>query len=239
MVLMGCCRRRIQIEPTSFLPNLSSGQASLSLDFQKEYTPTPIVTTPYPSENVDFEYTEAYALYNWELFFHIPLMIADRLSKSQRFEEAQKWFHRIFDPTDTSSLPAPQQYWNTKPFYYTAQQDYQKQRIQTLLNLLAVGGDPVKRAHLSDDDLATLEEFENSVDEWRRNPFEPHLIARLRSTSYQKTVVMKYIDNLIAWGDQLFRGDTIESINEATQLYIMAQKSLVAGLKRFLHAQCQ
>ena len=37
-----------------------------------------------------------------------------------------------------------------------------------------------------------------------------------------KTVVMKYIDNLIAWGDQLFRRDTIESINEATQLYILA-----------------
>jgi hypothetical protein len=44
----------------------------------------------------------------------------------------------------------------------------------------------------------------------------------MRTTAYQKTVVMKYIDNIIAWGDQLFRRDTIESINEATQLYIMA-----------------
>jgi hypothetical protein len=33
---------------------------------------------------------------------------------------------------------------------------------------------------------------------------------------------MKYLDNLIAWGDQLFRTDTIESINEATQLYVLA-----------------
>ena len=31
---------------------------------------------------------------------------------------------------------------------------------------------------------------------------------------------MKYIDNLIAWGDQLFSQDTIETINLATQLYV-------------------
>ena len=44
--------------------------------------------------------------------------------------------------------------------------------------------------------------------------------------SYQYAVVQKYVDNLIAWGDQLFRRDTIESINEATQLYVLAAKIL-------------
>jgi hypothetical protein len=37
-----------------------------------------------------------------------------------------------------------------------------------------------------------------------------------------KWVVMKYIEALIAWGDYLFRQDTIESINQATQLYVLA-----------------
>ena len=37
---------------------------------------------------------------------------------------------------------------------------------------------------------------------------------------------MKYLDNLIAWGDSLFRQDTIESINEATQLYVLAANLL-------------
>ncbi len=37
---------------------------------------------------------------------------------------------------------------------------------------------------------------------------------------------MKYIDNLIAWGDQLFRRDTMESINEATTLYVLAYELL-------------
>ena len=77
-------------------------------------------------------------------------------------------------------------------------------------------------------DLLTKEkeELEKQVNEWRDNPFKPHLIARMRIMAYQKTVVMKYIDNLIAWGDQLFRRDTIESINEATQLYILAAEIL-------------
>ena len=37
---------------------------------------------------------------------------------------------------------------------------------------------------------------------------------------------MKYLDNLIAWGDSLFRQDTIESINEATQRYVLAANIL-------------
>lgn len=37
---------------------------------------------------------------------------------------------------------------------------------------------------------------------------------------------MKYLDNLIAWGDHLFQQDTMESINEATQLYVLAANIL-------------
>jgi hypothetical protein len=39
-------------------------------------------------------------------------------------------------------------------------------------------------------------------------------------------VVMKYRDNLIAWGDNLFRQDTLETINEATQIYVLAANIL-------------
>ena len=40
---------------------------------------------------------------------------------------------------------------------------------------------------------------------------------------------MQYLDNLIAWGDRLFRQDTIEAINEATTLYVLAYELLGAG----------
>jgi receptor-binding and translocation channel-forming TcA subunit of Tc toxin/ABC toxin-like protein/neuraminidase-like protein/putative peptidoglycan binding protein/virulence plasmid A protein len=226
----GLLQRKVQTEPHLFLPRPPSGSTPQPLDFKETYRPDevshPIVVEPYPTEDVDFEYGGAYSLYNWELFFHAPLVIADRLSKNQRFEEAQKWFHYIFDPTDISSDPVPQRYWRTKKLYETTREDYQRQRIQQLLELLAVGGDPQRRATLSPRQLQELTTLEDSVREWRKQPFKPHLIARMRTTAYQKAVVMKYIDNLIAWGDQLFRRDTIESINEATQLYILAAEIL-------------
>lgn len=174
----------------------------------------------YPKENIDFSYDGAYSLYNWELFFHTPLLIADRLSKNQRFEEAMKWFHYIFDPTDSSTNEkSPQRFWKVLPFYKNSQPE--KEQIQNLLTLLST-----KYSDLDDEQKKEKQEIERQVSEWRDNPFDPHLIARLRITAYQKNVVMKYIDNLIAWGDQLFSRDTIESINEATQLYIMAYNIL-------------
>ena len=42
------------------------------------------------------------------------------------------------------------------------------------------------------------------------------VVARTRTLAYQYYVVMKYLDNLIEWGDSLFLQDTIETINEAT-----------------------
>ena len=52
----------------------------------------------FPKE-IDVSDHGPYANYNWELFFHVPLTVAVHLSKTQRFAEAQRWFHYIFDPT--------------------------------------------------------------------------------------------------------------------------------------------
>jgi hypothetical protein len=58
------------------------------------------------------------------------------------------------------------------------------------------------------------------------HPFQPHVVARTRTVAYQYHVVMKYLDNLIDWGDSLFMQDTIETINEATQCYVLAANIL-------------
>ena len=57
---------------------------------------------------------------------------------------------------------------------------------------------------------------------YRDDPFDPHRIAALRPAAYRRTVVMAYIDNLLGWGDMLFRQYTGESIDEARMLYIYA-----------------
>lgn len=169
------------------------------------------IIKPYPAEPVAFALGDSYAEYNWELFFHVPLLIAERLSADRRFDEALKWFHRIFDPTNRDTgVERPQRFWITKPFFEAGSDTYYEQRIEQVLEK-AAGGD---------------EETLKAVRNWLRNPFQPDVVARTRTTAYQKAVVMKYLDNLIAWGDQLFRQDTLETINQATQLYVLAAELL-------------
>jgi peptidoglycan hydrolase-like protein with peptidoglycan-binding domain len=188
-----------------------STQVSPSNSFYfNSYNPTSgvaVADTTTSSEIVDFELDGAYAIYNWELFFHAPLLIATQLSKNQRFEEAIRWFHYIFNPTNTGrDGDTPQRYWVTKPFFEHQDTDYQEQLIGNI--------------------LANINSHETELDAWKNNPFKPHLIARYRPVAYQKAVVMKYIDNLIDWGDQLFRRETLEAINQATLRYIMAHELL-------------
>ncbi|HZB29592.1 MAG TPA: hemopexin repeat-containing protein, partial [Streptosporangiaceae bacterium] len=54
------------------------------------------------------------------------------------------------------------------------------------------------------------------------DPFDPHAIAELRPEAFRRAVVMGYIDNLLDWGDMLFRRYTAESVDEARMLYIYA-----------------
>ncbi|MEM8999770.1 MAG: neuraminidase-like domain-containing protein [Bacteroidota bacterium] len=221
--------------PTQGIPAMMSRDTQLKnsgFSFRKRYIPTPWVYDfnigdAYPEEVVDFSPDGSYSPYNWELFYHTPLMIANSLSKNQRFEEAMEWYHYIFNPLgvegqlpDGSTAGSPQKYWITKPFFLTTDADYNKQRIDTILRMIA--GDDT-----TDGYSAQLRaDLEAQVRDWRNNPFEPHRIAQYRNVAYQKTVFMKYLDNLVAWGDHLFRQDSMESINEATQLYILAAELL-------------
>lgn len=161
---------------------------------------------PTAQGGVDFTRGGAYAAYNWELFFHAPMLIAAKLTAEHRFEEAMRWYHRIFDPTSTDGPEAPQRYWVTRPFFEHSGEDYRRQRIESILGDI---GD-----HL--DELRA----------WKNHPFSPHTVARHRPVAYQKAIVMKYLDNLIGWADQLFRRDTLESINQAVLLYTLAAEIL-------------
>ena len=76
-----------------------------------KYDPSPMVEKPYPVKDIDFTSGGAYSVYNWELFFHVPLTIAMHLSKNGRFEDAMRWFHFIFDPTDDTDGTTPERFW--------------------------------------------------------------------------------------------------------------------------------
>ena len=174
------------------------------------YNPSNWVQEPFPVKNLDFTFDGAYSIYNWELFFHFPLLVAIHLSQNQNFKDAQQWFHLIFNPTDNSQGPTPERFWRVQPFQYT-----DVRLIQDILVNLSTNQDP--------------ELYKQTVDSivvWKQNPFQPWVVAKFRPTAYMLKTVTAYLDNLIAWGDSLFQQYTIETVNEAAQLYIMAANIL-------------
>ena len=181
--------------------------------FQVTYDPTGAVIhydrdrTLYPEDTLDFWMDAPTAIYNWELFFHIPMFIANKLMQEQRFAEAMDWYHLVFNPTNEADPDhgggTSARFWQFYPFFEHA-----------------MAGIP------SIQDIMDNSNLSIAVGEWARDPFKPHLIARNRIGAYMRNVVMKYLDNLVAWGDNLFRRDTMESINEATLLYVLAAQIL-------------
>jgi hypothetical protein len=73
---------------------------------------------------------------------------------------------------------------------------------------------------------------ESLLKAYRDRPFDPHAIAGLRPAAYRRSVVMGYIDNLLDWGDMLFRQYTPESVDEARMLYVLAYDLLGARPER-------
>jgi hypothetical protein len=179
--------------------------------FQTTYQPvTARVKWGEDNEILDFSPGAAYSVYNWELFFHIPLYVAQLLSQNQQFEDAERWFNYIFDPTRQGPDAVPQRFWVTQPLHDLTAPAILAEGINQLLALVNQG-DPGALAQ---------------VNLWRSDPFNPYLIADLRPVAYMKRTVMSYLDNLIAWADNLFASDSREALSEATLLYVIAAEVL-------------
>ena len=170
------------------------------------YHPTSLVDPDYPVKELDFSSRGAYSVYNWELFYHVPITIAMHLTQNGQFADAERWLRYIFDPTDASADPAPMKFWKVRPF-----SDMTVRSIEDILTNLSTQADP----QLFQDTVA-------SIEAWKASPFRPHLVARYRQSAYMYKAVMAYLDNCIAWGDSAFMLDTGESVNEATQMYVLA-----------------
>lgn len=198
--------RNLQLVPDTIDP---TGADVFS--FSATYEPSsPRVSWGENNEIIDFARDAAYSVYNWELFYHAPLFIAERLSQNQQFEDAVTWFHYIFDPTRQGPEPVPQRFWIPKPLGSLTTPEILSEQINNLL-LLVNQHDPNAVAE---------------VTSWRRDPFNPFLLADQRPVAYMKRAVMSYLDNLIAWADNLFGSDSREALGEATLLYVLAGEIL-------------
>jgi hypothetical protein len=208
-------RREISISGVAALFDLpqQSWQGATPVAMTSVVDTTSSLTAPGMRFEPD-ETRSPHASYNAELFFHVPLLIASFLTRNQRHAEAQQWLRLILDPTTAEAGTGNQRYWRYLPF----RKHSETQPIDELLRLLA---DPGVPASNSDKQQITTQ-----IDVWSKNPFRPHTVAQLRPRGYQFATVFKWLDNAFAWGDSLFRQYTTESINEATQLYMLIAKFL-------------
>ncbi|MBX2800155.1 MAG: hypothetical protein KTR31_20925 [Myxococcales bacterium] len=150
------------------------------------------------SDVVGFSSWSPHRLYNWELFVHIPLRIAERLREEGKYADALTWLHRVLDPS-----------WASQPYASTPTTDANEAwRPRPLFDPLPFT-DPELKAEL-----------------WADGPFDVHAVAENDPEVYRFAVARQYVETLTAWGDHLFARDSIESIAEATQIYLYAQQFL-------------
>ncbi|WP_223490707.1 neuraminidase-like domain-containing protein [Pseudomonas sp. A-RE-19] len=83
------------------------------LDWDTQFLPeAPPQAGPIDEPNGAFN--GANGLFFWELFFHLPHLVAARLRDEDRFLEAQNWLHYLFDPQAPADSAQP----NPKPLYW-------------------------------------------------------------------------------------------------------------------------
>jgi hypothetical protein len=176
------------------------------------YVPTygdhsPFAIFHAPAEGMDFDSICAYALYNWEVFFHAPLFVAEQLRAAGRFEQARRYYHFIFTPFTSEPADAAHpraRFWVVKPFR----------------------DDPGTSQDIKDLILNGAINHTNPYTAIESHPFDAQMVAQTRPSAYQKFVVMRYLDNLMAWGDSLYRKGQREDVYEAIQHYILAKQIL-------------
>jgi len=208
-------------DPDGTQQDLVRQAVSDSTAFDDRFSPTVVVSSPYPTEDISFDTDSAFGEYNWELFFHGPILVADTLRQDQKFSEAIDWFHFVFAPIgvnddystgSVNSWNRARNTWRVKPLSDGIPALFA--RIRKLF------------ATTLDEPDADMVRLANQIRAWRDSPFDPHGVASSRVLAYKKWVVMRYLDTLIEWGDHLFAQDTREAINEAAQLYILALQIL-------------
>jgi hypothetical protein len=108
------------------LINKASISIGSLLSWGTQQTLEPALTTGGTPVAMDFN--GANGLYFWELFFHMPYLVAWRLNQEQQYDAAQNWFDYIFDPaainrgTDSTGTVIPN-YWSVRPLVEGSQDE--------------------------------------------------------------------------------------------------------------------
>jgi hypothetical protein len=201
--------------PDSQLTTFGADQLDTYLtNSQAILTDDPRPAAPAPSD-IGFLLRMPYSTYHWELFVHAPLRIAAEQARQRCHDDALRTLRFVFDPTTDETVdPA-----NPAGRYWTALPLRRAARPARIADLIASMLDPA-------DNSPEKRDFIDQVERWRRHPFRPHAVARMRHGAYQWHALFTFCDVMIASADDLYQRDTREAIAEATQRYLLVARVL-------------
>ena len=185
------------------------------------------------------------AIYNWELGFHLVLLLMERLLATQQFELALQISNLVFDLRADDETPDSSDTLSggltgiveheTRTHGSIVENDKQTKRassrpmgnLNRCWRFAPFKNSKLRLAGSTKKVVETLNRGHKTsidVDDWLASPFNAHSIARGRPAVYMKRFIIKYVEILVAAGDTYFRENTLESIPLALQRYVEASQ---------------
>ncbi len=155
-------------------------------------------------DRIPINYNSGFASYYWELFFHVPMLMAKLYRQQQNFKQAQAWLHHVYNPINPIFLPM-----------YAG-------LIKPIVTPFLF---PPLNSSLEDN----LEEYltdKDVLDVYHQHSFDPFRLAEVHRIAFKKYVVLQYIELLLDWGDYLYTQNTRETIANALIYYHLADELL-------------
>ncbi|MNX26855.1 hypothetical protein D3C86_569330 [compost metagenome] len=180
---------------STFGPVLTS-RAAVSVDALLSWDTQHVDEPPMPDgkleENGPFDGCNG--LYFWELFFHTPDLVGARLSAEGRHREAQGWYEYVFNPLAREVKPEdnPQP---DDPVIIPAPAYWRCRPLQS-------------------------EHIECSYES--AAPSDPDAIGYCAPVHFKVAIFLRYLENLLEWGDGLYRHLDYDSMVHAALNYSRA-----------------
>jgi len=100
------------------------------LSWEAQHTEEPPLPLPGSSSPIDLDFKGANGRYFWELFFHVPHLVAHRLHTEFDYFGAENWLHYLFNPLERIAplFPPPvaeHPYWVSRPLTFADDPAYE------------------------------------------------------------------------------------------------------------------
>ena len=133
---------------------------------------------PILGECLDLAATGAYSPYNWEVLFHIPILIGNRFATRQKFKQALQWYRKVFDPTFVEG-DAPQRYWRFQAFYS------QNQEIESVIDWLTQLSEGSLPEDKEKKETPAQKARETLIQRWQQDPLASIIVSATKGPAVE------------------------------------------------------